>query len=114
MPPKVKFRGVTDKTVFDAKVKEAADAQNAVKSVLEDEEFMAKAVSHRAEEVEVYLHHRGLQQKIANLLEERDKKHAILSVDPEVLADYQESVDESTEKHSDMLDDMLDDLYDAR
>ena len=28
-------------------------------------------------------------------------------MDPEVLADYQENVDQSTEKHSDMLDELL-------
>ena len=107
VPPKVKFKDVTDKVIFDAKVQEAADMQKAVSSVLEDEEFMAKATSHRAEEIEAYLTHRNLEQKIANLLEERSKKDPILSVDPEVLADYQENVAESTEKHSDMLSNLL-------
>ena len=109
VPPKVKFRDVTDKAIFEAKVKEAADMQNAVSSVLEDEEFMEKAASHRVNEIEVYLAHRDLEQKIANLLEERSRKDATVAklVDPEVLADYKENVAQSTEKHSDMLGELL-------
>ena len=70
MPPKVKFKDDSDnKEIFDSKVKEAADMQNAVSSVLEDEEFMEKAASHRINEIETYLIHRDLEQKIANLLD---------------------------------------------
>ena len=68
---------------------------------------MEKAASHRINEIETYLIHRDLEQKIANLLEERGRKDATLSVDPEVLADYKENVAQSTEKHSDMLDELL-------
>ena len=85
-----------------AREKEAEKVQSAVKGVLEDEEFMEYAQSYRVGDIEEYLTHRGLDQKITcHLANMDDKGYKIPSKDPEVLQDYKDNF-EDVSQHSDM------------
>ena len=48
-----------------------------VKNVLENEEVMETLVKTRQEEIDIYLYHKGIYQKISNHLEEIDRKSAV-------------------------------------
>ena len=116
VPPRIKFQidGLKpDEKLgekFDDKIEEAAEIQKAVKDVLEDDEFMKDTKMYREDEIEQYLYHRDLEQKIASLLERRQpihREHNVESKDPEVLDDYKQNVDSNVSKHSDMLENKL-------
>ena len=68
---------------------------------------MNEALMYRQDEIEQYLYHRDLEQKIASLLERRQPIHNAHEVefkDTEVLKDYKENVDNNVSKHSDMFE----------
>ena len=59
-----------------------------VKNVLENEEVMATLVKTRQEELDIYLHHKGIYQKISNYLEEIDLNTKLKSKDKCVIDQY--------------------------
>ncbi len=115
VPPRIKFQieGEPDEELnqnFDEKIQEATEIQKSVKEVLEDADFMKEALICRHDEIEQYIYHRDLEQKITLLLERRQpihSEHKENNKDPEVLKDYRENVDSNVSKHCDMLEHKL-------
>ena len=60
---------------IEQKIGDAKEIQNAVKHVLEDTELMAGIQQYRQNEIDVYLHHRNLAQKISIVLQEMEPIH---------------------------------------
>ena len=74
--------------------------------MLEDEEFMKEAQLVGKEDIDLYLHHRRMEQNIGRALEERKPKYmhdTLKSCDPEVLQDYKEHIDANISSYSEML-----------
>ena len=107
VPARLKFELGEDE-LENEKIKvrqeEAEAVQRAVKEVLEDEDFMEDAQSWRVDEIEEYLTHRDLDQKIScHLAHMDDKEYKIPTKDPDVLQDYKDHfIDEDIAQHSDM------------
>ena len=111
MPPRIKFQieGEPDEElneIFEDKIAEAKLIQKSVKDVLEAVDFMKETSMYRQDEIEKYLYHRDLEQKITSLLERRQptySEHKVKCKDPEVLKDYIDNIDSNVSKYSDML-----------
>ena len=73
-----------------------------VKNVLENEEVMATLVKTRQEELDIYLHHKGIYQKISNYLEEIDLNTKLKSKDKCVIDQYNLYWGECIEDHQHM------------
>ena len=105
MPARLKFKLGEDELEnekIEARKVETENVQSAVKFVLEDEKFMEDAQCHREEEIETYLLHRDLDQKIScHLAHMDDNEYKIPTKDPDVLQDYRDNFDDVAQ-HSDM------------
>ena len=105
VPARLKFKLGEDELEnekIEARKVETENVQSAVKFVLEDEKFMEDAQCHREEEIETYLLHRDLDQKIScHLAHMDDKEYKIPTKDPDVLQDYRDNFDDVAQ-HSDM------------
>ncbi len=96
-----------EEKIIQEKIEEATKIQKDVKEVLENTESVKYAEEWRQDEIETFLIHRGLEQKITSLLEQRQNTDWKEFKDHKVLEDYQDNVDRNVSKHEDMLEHKL-------
>ena len=107
VPERVKFKHstVTDEEK-EKLIRKAQKIQRDVKDVLKDKDLMKGAEMLGKEDIDLYLHHRGMEQNIGRALEERKPKYSydtLKSCDPEVLQDYKEHINTNISSYSEML-----------